>query len=154
MIIEKGNQRNVIVRYRDNNDKRVVLTDRDHWPYCYVKSTDAHMVNAVRKQAGYKGILGEDLVKIVVADSFDLKDIRNLGIPTWEANIPFTNRVMVDRVQEGKERIPNYNHRVWYMDCEWNPKTNAMRIIVFYDSYTEKRICVFCRPNITESTVI
>ena len=143
MIIEKGNQRNVIVRYRDNNDKRVVLTDRDHWPYCYVKSTDAHMVNAVRKQAGYKGILGEDLVKIVVADSFDLKDIRNLGIPTWEANIPFTNRVMVDRVQEGKERIPNYNHRVWYMDCEWNPKTNAMRIIVFYDSYTEKEYVYF-----------
>ena len=148
MIIEKNSQRGVIIRYRDNNDKRVVVTDREHWPYCYVKTDDAYRVRAVSTQDGYRGILGEKLTKVVVADTFNLKEIKDLGIPTWEANIPYTNRVMVDRVQEGLEPIPNYNHRVWYMDCEWNPKTNAMRIIVFYDSYTEKEYVYFVDSNL------
>jgi len=153
MIVDTNKARQVIIRYRDANNNRQTITDSEHWPYCFVKSNDAYRFNAVRKEGGYKGILGEDLTKIVVASTFDLKAIRDSGLPTWEGNIPFSNRVMIDRVQEGKMPIPNYEHRIWYLDCEWNPKTNAMRIIVFYDSYTNKEHVLFVDSNLNQTQV-
>lgn len=73
-----------------------------------------------------------------------------MGVKTWEAKIPFLNRVLVDRLErEGVDPIPNYDHRIWYLDCEWNPETKAMRVMVFHDNFTGKTECLYV--NLTMS---
>jgi DNA polymerase elongation subunit (family B) len=146
MIVEQGKGREVIIRYRDENDVRKVIKDNDHWPYAFVTDESAKWIQAVRKEAGYEGLYGEDLTKIVVSHPEQLRAIKDVG-PTWEGNIPFVNRVLTDRINEGMPPIPNYNHRVWYMDCEWSPDTSEMRIIVVYDSYTEREYVWFIHPD-------
>ena len=146
MIVEQGRGREVIIRYRDKEGNRKVMLEKDYWPYAFVEDESAKWVQAVRKETGYKGLYGESLTKIVVANPDQLRSLRDTG-PTWEANIPFVNRVLADRTNVGMDPIPNYNHRVWYLDCEWSPDSGEMRIMVVYDSYTEKEYVWFIHPD-------
>ena len=146
MIVEQGRGREVIIRYRDKEGNRKVMLEKDYWPYAFVEDESAKWVQAVRKETGYKGLYGESLTKIVVANPDQLRSLRDTGT-TWEANIPFVNRVLADRTNVGMDPIPNYNHRVWYLDCEWSPDSGEMRIMVVYDSYTEKEYVWFIHPD-------
>ena len=137
MIVEQGKGREVIIRYRDENNVRQVIKETEHRPYVFVTDESAQWVQAAQKETGFKGVYGEDLTKITVSHPDQLRLIKDAG-PTWEGNIPFVNRVLSERINAGEDPIPNYNHRVWYMDCEWSPDTSEMRIIVVYDSYTER----------------
>lgn len=148
MIVTQGRGREVIVRHRDDSRQRLV-TKLNAWPYYFVRTEDASIISAVRKEDGFKGVFGENLTKITVATP-DLvyqhkKDFPNLE--TWEANIPYVNRVLADRVKEGESPFKNYEHRVWYLDCEWNPTTNKMRMIVAQDSYTDNKYVWFICPE-------
>lgn len=152
MIVDRGRGTAVHIRYRDEKGNRQVLIERDIQPYCFVRTLDAHLFTAAIKEDGFRGLYGEELTKLTVYDPQHVMDIKSraeeMGVKTWEAKIPFLNRVLVDRLnREGVDPIPNYDHRIWYLDCEWNPETKAMRVMVFHDNFTGKTECLYVNPN-------
>ena len=156
MIVTKGRGRSVLVRSRNEDGTRVEEQINGYWPYFFVKEEDSYLCHAVRKERGYKGVYGEDLVKIVVADPNDIFEFKqeHPHIQTWEANIPYPNRVLIDRINEGKKPFKNYDHRVWYLDCEWNPITNALTVMIVYDSYTNKEYIWFVDKEREETVLL
>ena len=151
MIVTRGRGCDVKVRYRDENNlrKSVTFTER---PYFFVKSEDSYLCDAIAKERAHVGLYGEQLTKITVAhpdDIYNFKD-RNPHIQTWEANIPIVNRVLSERIVKGEEPIKNYNHRVWYLDCEWNPLNNNLTVMVVYDSFTQKEYVWFVDKELEE----
>ena len=148
MIIERGRGRDIIVRGRNTDGKRYEKTISGYWPYCFVRTEeDKYLDSVVKKEPGYVGLYGEKLTKIVCASPFDIKKISDDG-DTWEANIPYTNRVLSDYINDGNKPIENYRHRTWYMDCEWSPTTNKLRVIVVYDNFTDKEYVWFVKPSV------
>jgi len=148
MIIERGRGRDIIIRGRTSNKERYEKTIKGHWPYCFVKTEDApYIAEAVKKEDGYTGLFGEKLTKIICATEYDVKQLAKSG-QTWEANIPYTNQVLADYVNQGNEPIPNYEHRTWYLDCEWSPTTGQMRVIVAYDNFTGKEYVWFVEATL------
>ena len=137
MIIENINGRKVVVRHRDEDGKRIT-TKFSEYPYCFLRDEDvlpdAGLVADV--EDGYTGLYGESLTKVSVYHPKDIRAIRSRFEHTWEANIPFVNRVLADRINNGESPIKNYEHRKWYLDAEWCPITGRLRVIVVYDSFT------------------
>jgi DNA polymerase elongation subunit (family B) len=148
MIVERGRGRDIIIRGREKNGARYEKTITGYWPYAFVSSVDAEYIDeAVRKEEGYVGLYGEELTKIVCATPHDVKQLSYHGT-TWEGNIPYENRVLSDYINDGNDPIENYNHRTWYMDCEWSPTTNKMRVMVVYDSFTKKEYVWFVEETL------
>ena len=150
MIVERGRGRAVHIRYRDTDGNRQTTVERNCYPYCFVETSAQDIFDAVAKEDGYLGLYGEKLTKLTVNDPQQIMEIQeraaSYGEKTWEANIPYVNRVLVDRL-ELQDPIPNYDHRIWYLDCEWNPETNALRVMVFHDNFTGKTECLYVNPN-------
>lgn len=151
MIVEAIGSRSVYIRYRDENLNRQTMSIKDRQPYCFVETKHADYTKlwcegVTHTEEGFEGIYGEKLSKIYMQHSGVTKDI-HADTESWEGNIPLTNRVLSDRINEGEKPIPNYEHRIWYLDAEWNPKTNQMRMIVVYDSYTKKEYVWFIHPD-------
>ena len=139
MNVERGRGKIVNIRYRDPKTlERKTHKISDIYPYCFVKDEDAKYISAVSKQAGYTGVLGESLTKITMFDPSEIGQIAKTG-ETWEANIPFVNRVLADSDFE----IPDYENRIWYLDCEWSIDSGKLTIISVFDSYTEKMFTWF-----------
>ena len=173
MIVDRGRQNNIIVRYRDEDLKRASLVIRPTKyetsryginkgsmvrissesiePYCFVETQYHHHFNTKSKEHGFKGLYGEELTKLSVWDPQHVMDIKNraddMDIKTWEANIPWINRVLSDRIMLGEKPFPNYKHKIWYLDCEWNPETKALRVITFHDSFLNTTFCLYVNPN-------
>ena len=139
MIIENINGRNVVVRHRDEDGKRIT-TKLSAFPYCFLREEDTKqldvLIDIVAIEHGFTGLYGEALSKVSVYHPKDIRAIRNNFQHTWEANIPFVNRVLADRINNGESPIKNYEHRKWYLDAEWCPATGRLRVIVVYDSFT------------------
>jgi len=155
VIVTQGRGRTVNVRYRDEQGVRKTDKLTNYNPYFFIEDNDAIGIASSSKEKGYKGVYGENLTKIVVADPrfvYDFKQ-QNPHIKTWEANIPYVNRVLSDRINDGEEPYKNYDHRVWYLDCEWSPTTKKMRVIVVNDSFTDKEYVWFVDKNLTETTM-
>ena len=150
MIVERGKGRDVIIRARDENGERTTIKETGFYPYCFVETEHADLFPGASKEDGYLGLYGEDLTKITMASPDNINMIKEVaeenGLRTWEANIPFVNRVLADRINSD-DPIPNYDHRVWYLDCEWNPVTNALRVMVFHDSFVGETLCLYVNPN-------
>ena len=148
MIVEKTNGRNVLIRARDKDGKRYEKTITGYWPYCYMEDENVpYVAEAVRTEAGYTGLYGESLTKVYCATPHDVRQLSYAG-STWEANVPYTNKVLCDYINDGNEPIPNYKHRTWYLDCEWSPTTGHMRVIVAYDNFTGKEYVWFVESTL------
>ena len=154
MITEVTGSRQVTVRYRDENDTRKEIKIENIWPYCFVETCNKDYFDAASKEDGYTGLYGEELTKLIVPTTQMIRELneqaKELGLSTWEANIPYVNRVLSDRLKIN-EPIANYNHRIWYIDCEWSPSTNAMRIIVVNDSFTNNEYVWFVDKDLTHT---
>ena len=134
MIVERLRGRTSQIRRRhpetlDRIDDKI----SDVFPYCYVESENAYLVDCSAKHEGFKGVYGEDLTKCIFADPFDVGQLKK-SMNTWEANIPFVNRVLSDKMTE----YPDYKHRIWYLDMEWSSMSNEITAITVFDSYTER----------------
>ena len=130
MIVERGRGSTVIVRHRDSEGKRQTTKITGHRPYLYVEE---HIdVIPLETESGFTGLYGEKLKKVFFNTTQDLTEFRssNPDTPTWEGNIPFTNRVLVDSEFD----CPNYEHRVWFLDMEWKIDGGEITIIVVRDS--------------------
>lgn len=154
MIITNTKGRRVVVRHRDENKKRQETVINDCYPYCFVKSQDSELIpnhEVMNKKHGFKGLYGERLTKLVFGHPSDVHKFKKeySHIDTWEANIPFVNRALSDYTATNGP-FKNYEHRVWYLDCEWHPENNKMRVIVVYDSFTEKEYVWFIDDGLTK----
>ena len=115
-------------------------------PYCFVKEGDERYARAIRTERGYIGLYGEKLVKVIFGYPQDVGDFRksNPNIETWEGNITHTNRVMVDN-----EYLPdNFQHRIWFVDCEWMVDSGKLTIMVVKDNFTDNTYVLFTHPDI------
>ena len=155
MIVTKGRGNTVVVRERTEEGKRKETGISSYNPYFFVSTSDADLAPAIHKEDGYNCIYGTKLTKITVADAGDIYDFKkqNPDVMTWEANIPFVNRVLTERLRHGEEPFKQYEHRTWYLDAEWCPKTNEMRVIVVYDSFTENEYVWFVDKSLQDKTM-
>jgi len=137
MIVEQKGKNDVVVRYRDENDKRQETVIKKFTPYCYVTEEDAKYIHGYKKTGGYTGVFKTPLVKMEGHTTWDIRDLTKTG-QTWEGNIPFTNQALTARVKNGDKPFASYNHRVWYIDGEWKTTTGEITMLSVYDSFTER----------------
>jgi len=143
MIVERLRGRTIQIRRRNPETlERIVDTISDVWPYCFVETKNADLVECSAKQDGYTGIYGEELTKCIFRDPFDVGQLKK-SMKTWEANIPFVNRVLSDKMTT----FPDYKHRVWYLDMEWSVDSGVITAITVLDSYTERLYTWFLCNN-------
>ena len=145
MIVARKGRNGILVRRRDENRNRIE-EKYSLAPFFYVATNDTYTTDVAHKREdGYKCVYGEDLTKITVADPDKVREFRgqNKNLRTWEANIPFVNRVLA----EHNVIPPNYEHRVWYLDCEWSINTGKLTIMVVYDTYNKENYVFFTHPD-------
>ena len=152
MIVDGASGRRVRVRYRDPitlERKEDVINE--YYPYFYVKDEDVHkippQIAVLKKESGHSGVYGENLTKITVRNPYDMRGVKYAKIPTWEANIPWTNKALVERLENNKPEYEYYDHRIWYLDAEWKSESEEMTIITVKDSYTDKTYTWFHHPD-------
>jgi len=146
MIVDRGRGREVIIRLRDENGARIEKRISSVYPYCFVEDENAALItNALRREAGHTGLYGESLTKVTFGDPSDVGKLKkdHPDIATWEGNIPFVNRVLVDT-----DFIPpNYEHRIWFLDGEWKVQSGEITILTVLDSFTGNRYTWFTHPD-------
>lgn len=135
MIVDAVGRNDVLVRHRDSEGKRVETRITDFLPYCYVEDESAEYIEG-RKESGYEGVFGESLTKVTCLSTDEIRRIKDIG-PTWEANVPYVNKVLAAKVKRGDAPFPSYKHRVWYLDGEWKVSTGEITMLTVYDSFTE-----------------
>jgi len=135
MIVEQVGRNDVLVRYRDENDKRQQTKITDRLPYCFVRDEDAQFIHE-QKETGYTGVFGEPLTKITCFTTDTIRNISKTG-DTWEGNIPFTNQVLTARKKAGEKTFEPYHHRVWFLDGEWKTDSGQITMLTVYDNFTE-----------------
>ncbi len=154
MIVNNTRGRKVVIRYRDPNTlERQPDLVLEKYPYCFVPTaslTDRY--GLVRVEDGYEGVYGAELSKVYFRTEYDRREWCRSNT-TWEGNIPFTNQVLIDRVVEGTEPIPYYEHRVWYIDGEWKKESEEITVLSALDSYTGKMYTWVCHPDVQPGMV-
>ena len=58
-----------------------------------------------------------------------------------------------DRLKNGAEPYPNYNHRVWYLDGEWKTESGEITVLSAQDSYTGRMYTWVCHPEVKPGLV-
>jgi DNA polymerase elongation subunit (family B) len=147
MIVEQKGKNDVVVRYRDKNDKRQETVIKKYNPYCYVSEEDAQYIHGYKKTGGFTGVFGTRVVKVEGYDTWSIRELNKTG-HTWEGNIPFTNQALTARVKSGEKPFESYNHRVWYLDGEWKINSGEITMLSVYDSFTERLYSWAVMPNI------
>ena len=137
MIIERSGNRNVLIRHRDEQGKRIETVIKNIKPYGFLLDSDAQFIPALAKEEGYHGVYGESLTKVIMADPNDVSELKNRFEKTWECNIPWSNRCLSEYIKTNPP-IPNYEHRIWYLDMEWTINTEQITVISVYDSYKKQ----------------
>ena len=88
-----NNFREITLFCRNDNSELEIKTVKDFFPYFYVQDPEGN----------YKSYKGESLRKILVSNPADVR--RNRNIDSYEADIIFTRRYMIDKVKELKPDI-------------------------------------------------
>ncbi len=130
---------------RDENNNRKIerIHTNEFQPYFYVKKGEEVPIDSrilKVEDATKKGIFGEDLIKIIAKDVYDVPKLRNSFFSTYEADFKFTDRFWIDRIKE----IPRELLRKCYFDLETDdmPDTQMdnqpINCIGVWDNYTNK----------------
>ena len=56
------------------------------------------------------------------------------GRATWEADVRFTDRYLIDNVPV----MPEWKPRVWHFDLEWDPKHDFTTVMAISDNYNQE----------------
>lgn len=144
MIVDRKGKSGVIVRRRDPDTlERIEETIRDISPFGFILEEDSLRIplDCMSRENGYVGVYGERLTKITLPDPFEVSSLKDKFTKTWECNIPFTNRVLSERmVTQNKEPYPNYEHRICYLDMEWMWDSGKINVITIADSYSPDKL--------------
>ena len=146
MIIERKGRNKITIRRRQEDGKRIT---EEHIcaPFFYVEDNAVPLQHngVLRYETGHKGVYGQSLTKVYTHTPEDIYEIKQAfpHLETWEANIPFVNRALAEN-----GLLPdNYNHRTWYLDCEWSVNTGKLTIMVVYDTFSNDYFVFFTHPD-------
>jgi len=113
---QKDNHTELVIYSRDENGKKHVKRVKDFRPYLYVPEEevipDHHCITGV--ETGHKAILGEPVKKVFVKKSNDVPIMREIFSKTYESDVSFTQRYIVDEIGE----IDPYKLKILYLDLE------------------------------------
>jgi len=106
--IQKDNYTELLVYSRDKNDVKHVEKIRDFKPYFYVNSDEIipDDYRITKRETGHKSLTGQDVTKIYVKRSKDIIGVKDLFQTHHEADVPFTQRYIIDRI--GEAEITNF----------------------------------------------
>ena len=146
MNIERMGRNKTAVRLRNSDGKRIVQ-EYTCDPYFFVEDSAVPIATSgvTQYETGFTGVYGESLTKVYTHTPEDIMEIRKRlpNLKTWEANIPFNNRVLA----ENGVLPENYEHRVWYLDCEWSINNGKLTIMVVYDTFSNEYFVFFTHPD-------
>ena len=136
MIVSQTAGRKITIRRRHPETLERIEEVLEGYPYCYTdKLTDSYGLTGMEQ--GYKGLYGTELTKVWFRTEYDRR-LWSKDHNTWESNISFANQLLTQRLADGKEPYPNYQHRIWYLDGEWKQESGEITMLSVYDNYTEK----------------
>ena len=83
-----------------------------------------------------KGIAGEEkeLIKVIAHRPGEIGQMKREMGPTWEADVRFTDRYLIDNVPV----MPEWKPRVWHFDLEWDPKHDFTTVMAISDNYNQE----------------
>lgn len=149
---ETGTELIVFSRDESGNKKFDIVSN--FAPYIYVLDSepipDDNRITQIER--GYKSIEGLNLKKIFIRHSFDVLEVRNLFTKTWEADILFTQRYIIDT------EVPNktYPLKVISVDIEIDSENvfpdidkaeNKVTSISVCDTDFKKKVFLLLPPN-------
>ena len=157
MIVDTLYDGGIVGRYRDEENNRVVMGDTGFKDYFFVDREEAFIFthNAEWKREfrhadmefnGYKSVDGVALAKVICDHPYDKTRMKKCKLTkTWEGDIPFADRWMIDNMHEQ----PNWNPRKCWFDIEWNPDDNNDFTTCWlgFDSYTSVATCFAWREG-------
>ena len=135
---------NVVFVGRDSKGNRISSSISHHRPYMYIPGTSGT----------YRGLFGEKLKKLVFDKPMDVTRERDNYPKTWESDIIYTTRVLIDEV----DKIEKCPIRKLYFDIELqkapddldkeiaNPNVPVVCISAF-DSFSGKEITTVWHPT-------
>lgn len=157
MVSDFQNPRKLRFFGRDANRNKVVHTIEGNLPYFYILQSEESKINFLcKKEFGFKSIFGEDLIKVIVDNPWDIRTLAKNFEKTYEADIPYPTRHLIDNYMFNSAEIGSDNKLKWITDFYAQPRvcnidietdysggsnnTMAAPIIAigFHDSYTNK----------------
>ncbi len=152
-----GNKPYLILFSREGQS-RVRTTVSDFIPYFYVpynehpQSITSNLSSIAvwtKPPEHLRGLMGEDIARKDVELPTDVLQERKMYSKTWEDDVKFKIRYLIDRV----DKLEPVNLRVQYTDIEECIETEEIISIAVYDSYLGKVIAFVWRENLTPGTV-
>jgi len=144
----------LIVFSRDKEGKKVIKRVTDFRPYFFVpedeKIVEYNTITGI--ETGYKSILGKPLKKIYVKRSLDVTKLRDTFEETYEADIMFTQRYIIDKI--GIADV--YPLKILSLDIETDSKDTfpdieradqAITCISFCDNKFKEQSLLYKHPN-------
>ena len=158
--------------WRDESGNRIqeTVSLREFKHYFFIKATSTRHTNLLVKDNNTKGkfkidlnyelgdwvsLEGESLVKVSWGTKspslrYQIREkLEELGVSTYEADIPHHYRYAVDKL----DSIPDYKIRKCFWDMEWmqgGEHDGKITCIVSYDSYDDEYIIYSWFPNLKE----
>ena len=134
MIVTQVGGRDIRIRSRDPETLERKDITLKAYPYCFADNV-GDTYGLVKIEEGYTGLYGQKLNKVYFRTEYDRR-LWSKGKRTWEGNVTFPNQVLIDRLSQGEDPIPNYEHRIWYLDGEWKTQSGEVTMLSVKDSYT------------------
>ena len=156
------NNRPIIYLFRRENRKKIVEEITTYRPYFYVSQNeliiDKSKILRIEDTEIRAFMTGERVKKVTAYTPYDIYDLRKQMSKTYEADIPFTLRYLIDNVEENVVQ----EYRIMYLDIETtvgtsfpNPQNPYQNIttISFYDNYSEEMITLAWRKDLKNEKV-
>ncbi len=142
-----GKKQPIIYIWDRNGRERVLKVIRDFQPYFYIPKNEVEIAKSMGLKVDenniYKDCFGEEVVKVFADLPTDVPKLREKFSRTWEADVLFVNRYLIDRWEEEKEKK---EWRICFLDIEcddssfpnYKSPTNSICSIAFYDNYKNR----------------
>ena len=126
-------------RYRDPNGDVVEGTDLAFKQYFYVAKA------TIGFDQTYDSIDDETIRKVILDTPGQVYDERAKYEQTWEADVPFTDRWLIDN----HHTMPAWTPRKCYFDIEWNPDddNDFTQCWAAIDNFTQEQVCFAWREG-------
>ena len=155
-IIDKveGKEKPIIYVFDREGRKRKVRIIDNFRPYFYVKKEEkekALELGLEVEEGNYRDLFGNELVKVYTNLPTDVPKLREKFSETWEADVLFVNRWLIDEYKEEGEK----EWRICFLDIEcddegfpdFNNPVNPIYSISVYDNYTQKFATFIWKPG-------
>ena len=134
-----GETPTIYTRYRDAEGNLIENNIEGYKPYFWIPANvgDYRKRRLLTRYPGTQitddravGLDGNPLIKVVAESPFDIISMRQEFDKTYEADVRFTDRWLIDNMQE----MPDWKPRKWWFDIEADPDEGFTTIIAVIDS--------------------